>query len=494
MSGRWQRRRIVSGLVALRWLLDVVVEELLRLASDGRYRMVFAAAVVLLGAAWLGQQASLLLAAAPYGLVGVALVWLRPALAVPALLLGAAFLPLEIGTGTGSSVNAALLGVMGLTGLWLMRMVLLRELRLVPSHVNLPWMALIAVAGVSILAGSALWDPRVIVKSNFILVQFAQWAVFGLSACAFWLTGNYAPDRRVLWWLVCLVLVLGVVFLTSLVVPPLAALQGKLLFRGPIFRICFVALAAGLALYMDRLGKLARLGLLAAAIAMIVLPRQLAADWQSGWLPPLVTLLALCAIRLGRGLTRSALLVGSLVSAPLAGLLLPESVGIDLWSLETRLIAWRGLLSLMPGHWLFGLGLAAYWHYWRDVNQYFAYLDPTTGWLHYTYEPRVNMHNNYVDVFGQMGLLGVLALGWLLFALVRQIRQEYVAESEPFGRAYVAACGAALVGMVFAGMLADWVFPFVYNIGLRGFRDSLVGWLMLGGVVTLAATRARRVV
>jgi hypothetical protein len=34
-------------------------------------------------------------------------------------------------------------------------------------------------------------------------------------------------------------------------------------------------------------------------------------------------------------------------------------------------------------------------------------------------------------------------------------------------------------------MLGDWILPFVYNVGLAGFRGSVVAWLMLGGLVAL---------
>jgi hypothetical protein len=42
-----------------------------------------------------------------------------------------------------------------------------------------------------------------------------------------------------------------------------------------------------------------------------------------------------------------------------------------------------------------------------------------------------------------------------------------------------------LAGMVVAGMLGDWVLPFFYNIGLNGFRSSMLGWLFLGGLVSI---------
>ena len=39
----------------------------------------------------------------------------------------------------------------------------------------------------------------------------------------------------------------------------------------------------------------------------------------------------------------------------------------------------------------------------------------------------------------------------------------------------------ALVLMVFA----DWLLPFVYNIGFPGFQASVLVWLFLGGLVAL---------
>ena len=43
-----------------------------------------------------------------------------------------------------------------------------------------------------------------------------------------------------------------------------------------------------------------------------------------------------------------------------------------------------------------------------------------------------------------------------------------------------------LAGSLVAGMLGDWIFPFVYNVGFFGFRASLFTFLFLGGLVALA--------
>jgi hypothetical protein len=54
-----------------------------------------------------------------------------------------------------------------------------------------------------------------------------------------------------------------------------------------------------------------------------------------------------------------------------------------------------------------------------------------------------------------------------------------------FAQAYVYGALGGLAGMVVAGMLGDWVLPFFYNLGLNGFRSSMLGWLFLGGLVSI---------
>ncbi len=45
----------------------------------------------------------------------------------------------------------------------------------------------------------------------------------------------------------------------------------------------------------------------------------------------------------------------------------------------------------------------------------------------------------------------------------------------------VAALAASLVIM----LLADWILPFVYNIGFEGFQASILVWLFWGGLVAI---------
>ena len=83
-----------------------------------------------------------------------------------------------------------------------------------------------------------------------------------------------------------------------------------------------------------------------------------------------------------------------------------------------------------------------------------------------------------------MGLLGLVFFLWFLWEVGRlgwRLRERVPAG---FAQAYVYGALGGLAGMAVAGMLGDWVLPFFYNIGLDGFRSSMLGWLFLGGLVS----------
>ena len=121
---------------------------------------------------------------------------------------------------------------------------------------------------------------------------------------------------------------------------------------------------------------------------------------------------------------------------------------------------------------LTGLGPANY--YW------YAPLFPILG-----YSVRFSSHNNYLDIIAQTGLLGLLCFLWFIVAFSSLAWRLTKKLPEGFSRAYVIGALGGLAGSLIAGMLGDWVIPFVYNVGLSGMRASLLGWLFLGGVVAV---------
>lgn len=447
----------------------------------------------LLASLLLGTRSSTILVLLVYSGIGMVVLARWTWLGLPALVLAGGLVPFTVGTGTQSSINVVIVILGGLTVFWVLRMLVWRDLSLWPSEANRPWMAIVVAAGFSIVAGSALWSPWVTVGGGFYAVQLAQWAIIVLSASAFWLMGNLVHDRRSLQYVVAIMIVFGGVFLLSRVTPGFRFLSNAVLYDGAVFRVWVVSLAAALALLQHRMRRELRFLLLGVAVAVILVSQQTQAAWQSGWIPPLVSIGTVAFVRLGRAISRFAALLAAPLALIFMFVLLPAVAAAERWSFDTRIIAWRGLLQLMEDRWLFGLGLASYWHYWRGVIGSMSYLDPVSGYLHYTYAPQVNMHNNYIDIVGQMGIVGFLAFVWLIVALAKQIRRQYVTSQEEFEQAYVAACAGGLAGMLFAGLLADWMFPFVYNTGLDGFRDSYLGWLLLGGLVLLEATRQKAV-
>jgi O-antigen ligase len=147
-------------------------------------------------------------------------------------------------------------------------------------------------------------------------------------------------------------------------------------------------------------------------------------------------------------------------------------VSVDEYSISTRFDAWIIMGQIIKINPILGLGFANY--YW------YTPLFPIRG-----YAVSFNSHNNYVDILAQTGLVGLFCVLWIFWEVgwLGWRLREHVPSG--FARAYVYGALGGLAGMVVAGMLGDWVLPFFYNVGLNGFRSSMIGWLFLGGLVSL---------
>lgn len=447
----------------------------------------------LLGAIVLSRQPSLLTLGAVFG--GLAAFWLsqRPRLVVPALILIGALAPTTMRAGRDGRINAAMLVVAAFLGAELLRILVRKEVRLRPSPANGPWLFLLILGGLSIVAGKALWNPWVVTKDNFILVQLSQWSLYLLAAGAYFASGTQLEHRPQLLTLVRVVLLLGLLRV-ALWLGLERFFWSWNIVGGPVTRIWIMAVACAGGLFMADLSRRSRALLLLLAAFTLAWPMLYYRDWASGWLPALACTVAVGFLWVWSRSSRGAvfLYLMATVFTPAAYLIIRGLAADDAWSLDTRLIAFQGLRDLLQGRWILGLGLASYWHYWRDVFGQMSYIDPQTGYFHYTFNPTVNTHNQYLDVLAQMGLVGQAVFVWLLMALAWQALRCFRAEGPGFGRAYAAACVGGIVGMSVSGFLGDWIIPFVYNIGLNGFRDSFIAWLMLGGVTLLDATRTQQ--
>ena len=68
---------------------------------------------------------------------------------------------------------------------------------------------------------------------------------------------------------------------------------------------------------------------------------------------------------------------------------------------------------------------------------------------------------------------------------------EETAYHGDFQQAYAAGAFAGLIGVLLASAIVEWLLPFVYNVGLGGFRFSVLSWVFLGGLVALEQTASK---
>jgi len=426
---------------------------------------------VLLASAYLGPRASqryliLLLGA------GMALVFLRwPPLGLATLIVASLVVPFAIGTGTQTSLNATVLLLPLLLSLWLLEMVRGKELRLLPSPPIPPLLALCGVAVLAFAVGNQPW--LLFAQTAPLRAQLGGLAVYLLSAGAFLLVAHQARDLRWLQAFTWLFLALGGLYMAGRLAPEVGRLTSRLFQRGAtgsLFWTWLAALAFSQARFNRRLHPAWRLVLGGLTLATLWLGWQ-SRDWASGWLPPLVAV----TVTLWAGAPRLGLPI-ALIAGSAAVLNWHKIVNIVMTGQEyswlTRLEAWRIVLEIVKVNPLLGLGPANYYYY--------TPLFPILGW-----HVQFNSHNQYVDIIAQTGLLGLFCFLWFAWETGRLGWRLRGRAPEGFAQAYVYGALGGLAGTLAAGMLADWVLPFVYNIGFVGFRSAILGWFFLGGLVSL---------
>ncbi len=353
------------------------------------------AAAVLALAALLGQRASPFWLALLAAGIGGALLLARPVLGLPALVLAALVVPIEIGTGTDVKLNPAALLIPALTVLWLLHMVRRRQVKFTASPVNRPLLLFLGASLLSLLVGRATWDSMIPVSSNFLLVQLAQWAIFAFSALAFWLTANLVTDERWLWRLTAAFLLVGGGLAILQAIPGLGSLTGPITtaaFGRAPFWMLLATLAGGQLLFNRGLSFPWRAFLAMTIVAALVYAFVDQRDATSNWVGIGVALGVLTWLRFPRLRWPMALLVVALVAI---GVLFPAvynfAGGDEAWqgTGAPRLVLIERVIGVTLRNPLTGLGPAAYRPY--------ANATPLQYLRAYWIEPRISSHNNYVD-------------------------------------------------------------------------------------------------
>jgi O-antigen ligase len=431
---------------------------------------------VLAASAYLGPRGSFADAVIVALIVVCVLFLRRPQLGLCALVGLTLSVPFSIGTGTESSINVTVLFIGLLTAFWLLQMVVEHNVRLVSSSVVPPLVAFLGVSAIAFVAGTRSW--LVFAQTAPIAAQIGGFSIFVLSGLVFLIVAHWAQDVRWLRWMVWTFFVVGSVHIADLVLPFAHtglsdAMMGHTLL-GSMFWTWFVALAFSQAVFNRELALPVRAALAGGVAATVGYALLTSLSWTSGWLPPLVAIVVTVWVASPRrGIF--VLLLGVVVLIPkmtdFASALLFNNEK-NQYDILTRTAAWQIMGELIKLDPIFGTGFANYYHY--------TPLYPILG-----YAVQFNSHNNYLDILVQTGFLGmlcfvwfVLRLGWIGWGLRNRIR-------DGFSQAYVYGALGGLVASLVAAGLGDWVLPFVYNIGLRGFKVSVLAWIFLGGLVAL---------
>ena len=367
-----------------------------------------------------------------------------------------------------SGLNATMILVALLLGLWLLDMVVHRhQIHLAPSRTVWPLLAFLVVALISFGIGQLPWLTFALHAP--IGAQLGGLSIIVLSAGTFLLVANRVSDLRWLSRIAWAFLAIGGVYVLVRSVLPALGLPTQNLFPpvGTVFYIWLVALAFSQAIFNGDLHLGWRLALGGLVLVTLYILFVLKFADKSGWLSTFVCIAAIIGARSWRA---------GLALVPVAALsvlyLWTGVVATDEYSISTRFDAWSIMAQIIKINPVLGLGFANY--YW------YTPLFPIRG-----YAVSFNSHNNYVDIVAQTGLVGLICLllffwqvGWLGWRLRDQAPAG-------FAQSYVYGALGGLAGMAVAGMLGDWLLPFFYNLGLNGFRTSMLGWLFLGGLVSL---------
>lgn len=359
-----------------------------------------------------------------------------------------------------------------LIGLWILRQAVVhRRLELELSRPLVGLLAFLSVCVLAFLSGQYPWYP---IEGAPMRAQIGALGIFLLSGSVCLLFAHLIREMRQLERMVWFFLAVSTVVIVLVTLPTVSDLAAGVVEPktiGSLFWTWVIALSLAQALFNGQLSGRARIACFLLAIAPLGIGLGLRISWASGWLPGLVAaglivLIRFPRISVGGGLL--ALPVGLAFLGRIWGALMID----EQYSWMTRLKAWEivsGILSRNP---ILGVGPANYYHYTSQFS--------ILGWY-----VRFNSHNNYFDIAAQVGLAGLLTFFWFAAETARCSFQVLRVGRTGFERAYAAGVLGGLAGSLAAGMLGDWILPFVYNVGLNGFRSSILFWVFLGGLLAL---------
>ena len=367
-------------------------------------------------------------------------------------------------------INVTILIAAFLLAVRLARMIIVeRKIALAPSRTLWPLVGLVVTALLSFIVGQFAWIK--FANNAPLDAQLGGLAIYILSVGVFLLVANQVRNVRWLMVITWAVVVVGTLYMAGKISPNvLGVVTGSVIQTqvfGGIFYAWFPAILIGQALFNRDLRPAIRVILMIILVATLYSAFITRFDWKSGWMPAFAATIVVVFLRSWK----LGLLLSLMALIPVLGLL-PEFLASDAYSVSTRLDAWIIMGEIVKINPILGLGFANY--YW------YTPLFGIRGW-----NVAFNSHNNYIDIVAQTGLVGLAFVLWFFAeAAVLGFRlRSHVPDGFP--KAYVMTAIGGIAGTLVAAMLGDWLLPFVYNIGLKGFQTSVYAWMFLGGLVVL---------
>ncbi len=412
-----------------------------------------------------GSQRIFLLLLFLLGGIGVTLALLRqPNLGFVLVLLGGMFVQF---TGP-SGLNAATVLIALMFGLWVLDMFIVqRSFQFVHSKTMLPIIVFLIISVLAFLIGQIPWF--VFARQAPLDAQVGGFSVFIFSIGGLLLSAHLIKNVRWLKVIVWTFLGLSAIYILSRVIrlEEIYSLYNIGYTAQSMSWTWLVALALSQFLFNNKLVRHIKWILLALIVFTLYVALFTGYGWKSGWVPPLVAAVVLIGLRY-RKLTVfvSPLLIIGVV------IVVMDLIGSEDYSWGTRVDAWLIILEISRVSPLLGMGFANY--YW------YTPLFPIRGW-----RVSFNSHSQFVDLIAQTGYIGLLAFIWLFFEFGR-LAWNLTKQLPPgFPRAYAYGVFAGICASMVAAFLGDWMLPFVYNVGLAGFRASILPWIFIGGAISL---------
>ena len=379
------------------------------------------------------------------------------------ILLAGMFVPFE---GPGG-VNAAVLAVAALVGLWLADMFIVKkEFTFIRTRVFMPVIFMLVISVIAFGMGRLPWF--LFANQAPLDSQIGGFAIFILSMGLMLATAHLITDVKWLKMIVWIFIGLGGAYILGRSLQlPVDRLYRIGYTANSMFWVWLVALSFSQVVYNRGLKKHIRGLLIIITLLTFYVAVVQAYDWKSGWVPPLAVVGVILGLRYPRLLILAIPLALIAVGNVAIGL-----IASDEYSWGTRVDAWIIVLEISKVSPIFGLGFSNYYFY--------TPLFPIRGW-----RVSFNSHSQFVDLIAQVGILGLFCFLWIFFEAGRLSWRMLNKLPNGFSQSYSYGVLAGIVGTLVAAFLVDWVLPFVYNIGFNGFRASILPWMFIGGLIAV---------